>query len=66
MSAHTTSQSLQPSSLPAGLAPGEGRLDVIRSKVGLLAVLPLMAAALFRPAASLQRAMLAVLGFVRA
>lgn len=47
-------------------APGESRFDVIRSRVGLVAVLPLMAAALFWPGSlpSDQRAMLAVLGFV--
>jgi sodium-dependent dicarboxylate transporter 2/3/5 len=47
-------------------ATGESRFDVVRGKIGLFAVVPLMAAALFWPGGlpGDQRAMLAVLGFV--
>jgi sodium-dependent dicarboxylate transporter 2/3/5 len=47
-------------------APGESRFDVVRGRIGLFAVVPLTAAALFWPGSlpGDQRAMLAVLGFV--
>lgn len=59
----TSMPTLDPST---GEPEGESRFDVIRSRVGLFAVLPLMAMALFWPSdmPSDQRSMLAVLCFV--